>query len=216
MVVPRVDEHIWLRLEEKVRSEDRYLQNLERLILQSQFALQPALEYFLKKEGPEEDKLLGLLQQSAKLSSYLNKKLVARRRNLIRPYLGEKYKSVAKKDLPITFHLFGEDLEKKVDNIDKTKDILDKPLKMKARNNKFARFTTSSPGFQVDRFHRTEATNNQAGGRPFLGFTGRRDRPFNQPPKKHTGQGPLTRPNYQLSQSSNRTQNNRFPKNYCK
>ena len=139
MKVPRVDENVWMKLEEKQRREDKHLQVLEQLVLQSQLALQPVMEYFLKKEGKEEDELLGRLQKSAKISSFLNKKLVAKRRTLLRPQLEEKYQVLAKKDLPITEHLFGEELEKKVEHLDKTKDIVDSPRKMKTVRNKFSR-----------------------------------------------------------------------------
>ena len=188
MVVPRVDEHIWMRLDEKQRTEDRYLENLERLVLQSQFALQPALHYFLKKEGAEEDKLLSSLQQSAKISSLLNKKLVARRRILLRPHLEEKYQSLAKKDLPITEHLFGEDLDKKVEALDKTKDIVEKARKMKGKTTRFSRNAQSVPGYQrhINRFQRAlDDANNVRTSQPFLGGNGgRKDRQFNQPPRK--------------------------------
>ena len=126
MVVPCVDEQIWSKLPEKDRAEDKHLQNLGHLLLQGQFALQPVLEYFLKKEGDEEDKLMERVQQTAKTSSFAHKKLVAKRRNQIRLHLDEKYKSMAKKDLPVTAHIFGEDLDKKVNALDKTKDIMEK------------------------------------------------------------------------------------------
>ena len=221
MVVPRVDDHVWGKLDDKVKSEDRFWQNLEKLLLQSQFALQPAIEYFLNKEGEEEDKLLGLMQQSAKMSSLLHKKFVSRRRALLRLHIEEKYKSVAKRDLPITAHLFGEDLDKKVEVLDKTKDIIEKPKKDKIRKNRFARFANSSPGYQSsERFQRFDhGSSNSSPRRPFLeGNGGRRDRQFNYPPKKHQSQQNQSNksPFYQPTQSSSRNQNNRYTKNYGK
>ena len=199
MQVPRVDEHLWRKLEDKQRKEDKSLQDMEHLLLQSQFALLPAMEYFLKKEGGEEDKILGLLQKSAQISSFLNKKLVAKRRMLLRPHLEEKYKVLAKRDLPVTEHLFGEDLEKKVENLDKTKDIIEKPRKIKPNRNKFSR-QPSVPGYQqhlarFQRFPRTEEPNRAS---PFLeGGGGRRGRHFNQSPKKQ----PNMRSRYQAPKS---------------
>ena len=72
---------------------------------------------------------MGLLQQSAKMASLLHKKLVARRRCLLRPHIEQKYKSFIRKDLPITAHLFGENLTQKVDSLDKANNIVEEPKK---------------------------------------------------------------------------------------
>lgn len=210
MVVPRVDEHVWAKFDDKTRSEDRSWQNVERLVLQSQFTLQPALEYFLKKEGEEEDKMLGLLRQSAKISSLLHKKLISHRRGLLKPHFEGRYKSLIKKDLPITPHLFGEDLSQKVDSLDKTKNIVEEPKK-KGQRNKSARFSFT-PGYQSERFSRFKAgtSSNRGQGQPFLGgLGGGRDRQFNFPPKKSYGQSQY-KP--QSTQYFGKNQQNRYHK----
>ena len=145
------------------------------------------------------------------MSSLLHKKFVSRRRAFLRPHIEEKYKSVAKRDLPITAHLFGEDLDKKVEVLDKTKDIIEKPKKDKIRKNRFARFANSSPGYQSsEHFQRFDhGSSNSSPRRPFLeGNGGRRDRQFNYPPKKHQSQQNQSNksPFYQPTQSSSRNQ----------
>ena len=196
MRVPRVGEPVWRKLEEKQRKKDKSLQGLEHLLLQSHFTLLPAMEYFLKKEGGEEDKILGLLQKSAQISSFLNKKLVAKRRMLLRPHLEDKYKVLAKRDLPVTEHLFGDDLDKKVENLDKTKDIIEKPRKTKQNRSRF-----SVPGYQqhLARFQRFSRAEEPDRVSPFLkGGGSRRGRHFNQSPKKQ----PNMRSRYQAPKSN--------------
>lgn len=114
--VPVVNKELWTALKEK-REGDLAMQTVQKYLKLAMVPNLMALE-ILKNKG-DQTKLPQLIKDSFKIIANGLHHCNRKRKALIKPGLPVKYRKVCDVDTPVTRNLFGDDIEAKVDEIEK-------------------------------------------------------------------------------------------------
>ena len=121
--VTKVNQLIWDKLTSGTRSADVKLQNIQKLLVKGVIPLVKVADTLLQvitgeKTMPPEQELFEQLTDSIGLLTSANYSLNIRRRELITPDMNTDYQGLkSAKNVPLTTRLFGDDLEKTVEDI---------------------------------------------------------------------------------------------------
>ena len=148
LVAPKVNKVVWQQLKQTVRTADNGLQRCQKLILASVYAILQACAQTTVETRPP-------LIHALVLAMSANREINLRRREFLRPHLNAKYAALCNPSTPITTELFGDDINKEIDQLTKASQLSN-------------RLTTSRRG-RGSRFHPYAATtprNNPRAGEP--------------------------------------------------
>ena len=150
----RVDELIWNRLQANTRSLDCRFQEVQLYLLKGVTVIVKQLNELLEKDVDPKD-IIKNLMKSIEFFSHSNYELNVRRRECLKKDIdSETYLGLFSQSVPINEYLFGGELQKRLDEIEKSNKVVNKvvPGKFKrgfGRGRRFRyqpyRYTGSTP-----------------------------------------------------------------------
>jgi len=113
MVAPRVNKFIWGAMSQKARREDIAKQQSQLFVVKSMTSLTSAMDDVKKmlNTTPALKSCFKKLTDSLKLMSVVNKDMNQKRREGIKKELNEAYQQICSPSIPVSEHLFGDDVE---------------------------------------------------------------------------------------------------------
>ena len=118
---PKVNTMLWGQLEQEPKNLDLSLQKGQGHLMSSLYALLKVCNQLIDKADGKE--MLTMLTHAVVLSLSANRQLNLSRRELLRPHLNKNYQALCNPAVPITTNLFGDDLNKQVDDLTKANKI---------------------------------------------------------------------------------------------
>lgn len=119
LVAPKVNKHIWQQLRQETRNSDSAFQKAQSLVLSGLYAI---LQLCNSSSGDQRN----VLTHTAVLLLSANRELNLKRRDLIRPDLNKQYASLCNPSTPVSSFLFGDDLNKEVEELTKSQKLSSK------------------------------------------------------------------------------------------
>ena len=121
LCVPRVNSPLWNELPHKAKSVDLGVQEIQKMIVKTGQVLVSLAESAIKakkeKELLDPQELLGALSDVLAFIGNAGFQTSLKRRDLLKASLSKDYQSLCSASTPVTTHLYGDDLSKKVDDI---------------------------------------------------------------------------------------------------
>ena len=118
---PKVNTMLWGQLKQEPKNLDLSLQKGQGHLMSSLYALLKVCNQLIDKADSKE--MLTMLTHAVVLSLSANRQLNLSRRELVRPHLNKNYQALCNPAVPITTNLFGDDLNKQVDDLTKANKI---------------------------------------------------------------------------------------------
>jgi hypothetical protein len=174
LVCTKVDELIWNRLQVSTKSLDSRFQHGQLFLVKSITVLVNILDKIVSNKEVEKEELVRELIKAVEMLSYSNYELNMRRRECLKSDIDcVNYLSLFSSGVPANQFLFGGELGKRLDEIEKTNKAVSKVMTNK--NTRRGNFQ----GARGQRFHpysRPSGSQNYSRGRNghFLGQTSRR------------------------------------------
>ena len=152
LVPPKVNKQIWQQMRQDTRNTDSALQKAQGLMIAGLCAV---LEVCNKSVGDQKR----ILAHSAVLLLAANREFNLKRRDLIRPDLNKHYGSLCNPSVAISAQLFGDDLNKEVEEVTKSNKLSGKVTFKPHSNYRFEPYKLScGRGTRGrGRFHQAEA-----------------------------------------------------------
>ncbi|XP_028394531.1 uncharacterized protein LOC114518732 [Dendronephthya gigantea] len=119
LVAPKVNKQVWQQMRQETRNTDSALQKAQGLLISGLCAV---LEVCNSSDG---DKRRTLAHATVLLLS-ANREFNLRRRDFIRPDLNKQYSSLCNPSIPVSTNLFGDDLNKEVEELTKSNKLSNK------------------------------------------------------------------------------------------
>lgn len=146
LVAPKINKQIWQQLRQETKNADSSFQKAQSLMMSGIYAL---LQQCNKAEGEQKS----VLTHSIVLLLCANREFNLKRRDLIRPDLNKQYAALCNPSTPITTFLFGDELNKEVEELTKSNKLSNKVTpKQRVEPYKVSRFkgnrTNYSPSYR--------------------------------------------------------------------
>ena len=119
LVAPKINKQIWQQLRQETRNNDSAFQKAQSLLLSGLYAV---LQTCNGSSGEQKN----VLTHAAVLLLSSNRELVLKRRDLIRPDLNKQYASLCNPSTPVSSFLFGDELNKEVEELTKSHKLSNK------------------------------------------------------------------------------------------
>ena len=119
LVVPKINKQIWQQLRQETRNNDSAFQKAQSLLLSGLYAV---LQTCNSSSGQQKN----VLTHAAVLLLSSNRELSLKRRDLIRPDLNKQYASLCNSSTPVSSFLFGDELNKEVEELTKSHKLSSK------------------------------------------------------------------------------------------
>lgn len=119
LVAPKINKQIWQQLRQETRNSDSAFQKAQSLVLSGLYAI---LQLCNSSSGDQRN----VLTHTAVLLLSANRELNLKRRDLIRPDLNKQYASLCNPSTPVSSFLFGDDLNKEVEELTKSQKLSSK------------------------------------------------------------------------------------------
>ena len=116
LVAPRVNKVVWQQLNQTVRTVDNAMQRCQKLILASVCAMLHTCAQSTPEARPS-------LIHALVLAMSGNREINLRRREFLRPHLNSKYSGLCNSSTPITTELFGDDVNKEIEQLTKSSQL---------------------------------------------------------------------------------------------
>ena len=116
LVAPKVNTVVWQQLRQTVHTADSAMQRCQKLILASVYAMLQACAQTTAEARPP-------LIHALVLAMSGNREINLRRRDFLRPHLNAKYAPLCNLSTPITTELFGDDINKEIDQLTKASQL---------------------------------------------------------------------------------------------
>jgi len=116
LVAPKINKQMWQQLHQETKNADSSFQKAQSLMMSGIYAL---LQQCNKAEGEQKS----VLTHSIVLLLCANREFNLKRRDLIRPDLNKQYAALCNPSTPITNFLFGDDLNKEVEELTKSNKL---------------------------------------------------------------------------------------------
>ncbi|XP_062613264.1 uncharacterized protein LOC134275041 [Saccostrea cucullata] len=130
ITVPRINKGIWSSLPRKARDQDLKLQHIQSTMCKTFYPLIHLMDKLLKaqtaKQGLAQTDVtdcFALCNDTFKLLQLGFSEMSQRRRLSLRPELSNEYKALCAAEIPVTDHLFGDELEKQIKEITDAKKV---------------------------------------------------------------------------------------------
>ena len=112
---PSVNLDVWKILGKRGQTNDRLLVDIQNIVAAEMVAI-VKLASVLKQHITGNKEAKGILSDLITLTGQTQFSLSLRRRHMCRPYLDKKYSGLCNINVPLTTHLFGDDIAKEVKN----------------------------------------------------------------------------------------------------
>ncbi|XP_070185868.1 uncharacterized protein [Littorina saxatilis] len=158
LIVPRVNPEIWSVLDHSTKSADLKLQRTQKCLLKATYALANTADKCVKSEMQHMKDLVRDISDAVSLNLKTVHEMSMERRSKIlnSPTVNKKYRKLTSDDIPITEHLFGDDLKSVLTAIDSTAKLgANFALSTKGRKF-FPKFDSPKNGGWVDRRRGTQ------------------------------------------------------------
>lgn len=119
LVAPKINKQIWQQLRQETKNTDSAFQKAQSLLLSGLYAV---LQTCNSSSGEQKN----VLTHAAVLLLSSNRELVLKRRDLIRPDLNKQYASLCNPSTPVSSFLFGDELNKEVEELTKSHKLSNK------------------------------------------------------------------------------------------
>lgn len=119
LVAPKINKQIWQQLRQETKNNDSAFQKAQSLLLSGLYAV---LQTCNASSGEQKN----VLTHAAVLLLSSNRELVLKRRDLIRPDLNKQYASLCNPSTPVSSFLFGDELNKEVEELTKSHKLSNK------------------------------------------------------------------------------------------
>ena len=170
LLVPQVNQELWENLPFGSKCKDLALQRIQQTTVKSSTAVVQLIDLLLiAKNTPAQlkiDEILRLAFDSLLLSTNALHEISARRKEQIRPELDKQYQRICGRQLPISKHLFGEDLSQAIKDLNETQKLTARVL---SRSRGRGGFPASRSGYfprPKGKFSaRASSKNGRGGGR---------------------------------------------------
>ena len=116
LVAPKIKKQIWQQLRQETRNTDSAFQKAQFLLISGLYAV---LQMCNSSSGEQKN----ALTHTAVLLLSANRDLNLKRRDLIRPDLNKQYASLCNPSTTISTFLFGDDLNKEVEELTKSNKV---------------------------------------------------------------------------------------------
>nr|XP_022312827.1 uncharacterized protein LOC111117880 isoform X1 [Crassostrea virginica] len=171
LVCTKVDELIWNRLQVATKSLDSRFQHGQLFLVKSVTILVNILEKIVSNKDLEKENLVRELIKTIEMLSFSNYEVNMRRRECLKGDIDSvNYLSLFSSGVPINQYLFGGELGKRLDEIEKTNKAVNKVMTNKSSKQR--------GNFQGNRGRRFQPYSRQGNNRgrngPFLGQNPRR------------------------------------------
>jgi len=119
LVAPKINKQVWQQLRQETRNNDSAFQKAQSLLLSGLYAVLQACN---SSSGQQNN----VLTHAAVLLLSSNRELSLKRRDLIRPDLNKQYASLCNRSTPVSSFLFGDELNKEVEELTKSHNLSSK------------------------------------------------------------------------------------------
>ena len=119
LVAPKINKQVWQQLRQETRNNDSAFQKAQSLLLSGLYAV---LQTCNSSSGQQKN----VLTHAAVLLLSSNRELSLKRRDLIRPDLNKQYASLCNPSTPVSSFLFGDELNKEVEELTKSHKLSSK------------------------------------------------------------------------------------------
>lgn len=120
VIVPRVNDEIWLKMPSNSRGNDCRLASIEKCVTASTAAILECANDLLNAKKSKAkfnpDKMIVKLTDAVSFLGHVNHELVDKRRKAIKPHLKEEYRPLCSSNIPMGKLMFGDDLAKELRN----------------------------------------------------------------------------------------------------
>ena len=169
---PKVNNLLWNQLKQEPKNLDTSLQKGQGFLMSALYAMITVCNDLAQNHN--DVKSLTTLTHALVLGLSANRQVNLARRDLLRPHLNKPYQSLCNPSTPITSYLFGDDLNKQVDDLTKANKIGHQVqgLSTKPRYHPYGSSSgTRGRGYRQNYLGRGRGSNYTPGARkrPFLG-----------------------------------------------
>ena len=123
LVTPKVNKLVWSQLKQEIKNADSSLQKGQELHMSSLYALLKVCNELAADDTGDKKKHLTTLTHALVLALSANRQFNLGRRELLRPHLNKQYQPLCNPSVPITSSLFGDDLNKEIEDLTKANAI---------------------------------------------------------------------------------------------
>lgn len=160
LVAPKINKQMWQQLHQETRNADSAFQKAQALMMSGIYAL---VQQCNTAEGDQKS----ALTHSIVLLLSANREFDLKRRDLIRPDLNKQYAGLCNPSTPISTFLFGDDLNKEVEELTKSNKLSSKVTpKQRVEPYRVSRFKGTRAGHSQSYSRGRGPRQQQA---PFLG-----------------------------------------------
>ena len=124
VVAPKINKQIWQQLKQDTKNRDSALQKIQTTMMSSLYAILQVCNN-LSSSKPGSDNLTPLTHAAILLMS-ANRDFNLKRRELLRGDLNKQYASLCNPSVPVSSYLFGDDLNKEVEDLTKANKLSSK------------------------------------------------------------------------------------------
>ncbi|KAK3094134.1 hypothetical protein FSP39_024536 [Pinctada imbricata] len=152
LVCTKVDELIWNRLQSTTKSMDSRFQHGQLFLVKSVTLIVNVLDKLVSDKEVGKEDLVRELMKAVEMLSFSNYEINMRRRECLKSDIDSvNYLSLFSSAVPINQYLFGGDLGKKLDEIEKTNKAVNKVMSQsgktgKTKSQKFRRYNPYKQG----------------------------------------------------------------------
>lgn len=179
-VVPRVNAEIWDKLDNKTKHNDLRATTTQKLLAKVGSILSITTDKLLQMrntDSPEVEQIITMNTDALALLGHTMCELSTRRRDAIKPNLHKDYSSLCASHVPVTTHLFGDNLQTQLNDIRASNKISKATVPQ--------RFEKTRP---YSRPHTWGANNSSYVGKPRRGHFLSNSRQWKQHPPRSTFQ----------------------------
>ena len=116
LISPKINKQIWQQLRQETRNSDSAFQKAQGLLMTGLYAI---LQLCQNEQGVPKDHLI----HAVVLLMSANRELNLKRRDLLRPDLNKQYGALCNPSTPMSTFLFGDDLNKEVEELTKSNKL---------------------------------------------------------------------------------------------
>ena len=169
LIFPKINKQIWQQLRQETRNSDSAFQKAQGLLMTGLYAI---LQLCQNEQGVPKDHLI----DAVVLLMSANRELNLKRRDLLRPDLNKQYGALCNPSTPMSTFLFGDDLNKEVEELTKSNKLSGK-VHQKHRFTPY-RIPSTSGGQTPSRYGQQDTrVRSSRPFRPFLGAGRGQSRP---------------------------------------
>lgn len=123
LVTPKINKPIWQQLKQETKNTDSAFQKIQQLLLSSLYAILQVCNSLSSSQNTEDHNNIMMLTHSIVLSLAANRELNLKRRDLLRADLNKQYAALCNPSTPVSQYLFGDDLNKEMDDLSKASKL---------------------------------------------------------------------------------------------